>query len=626
MKKFLLFLFAAGIAVSAVAEKPAFVHKRMSQTAPYVKTYIADQDLSSQVPVFFQSNNRSVLDDPSTMMSKYDLQSNASSGQQRIYLWPDGNICVGETWSQQDASYSDRGTGYNFYDGNAWDPLPTARQESIRTGWPSIQPWGANGECLIAHQSGTTPLVFATRATKGTGAWTESFLPVPTGAAGMLWPRMVTNGPDHTYMHVIALTSPTGNGGTVYNGMDGALLYIRSLDGGATWGEWQQLDGTTSSEYISMPADSYVWAQPLGDVLAFSIGDSWQDQFIMKSMDNGNTWTKTIVWPCPYNFWAGGDSVERYYCPDGTMALALDMDGKAHLAFGLQQASGDVSGGKYWVPYTDGLIYWNEYMPPFPEVLDPQTLWDDGNYIGWVLDTMVFYPTNQLLAHYYCSMTSNPGITIDEDNNMFVIWSGVTPLLDPDNFYLRHIYNRTAKIYPDHNVMWHDSLIDITSDFLQYNWTECYYPDIAQNSDDNIYVAFMADDLAGSFVKGVNIAGYSGQTSVTENNFIVIAREKTDLFVGTGDKKEIKSLFTVAKNYPNPVNGQTNINFNIQKPGTALLTITNVAGQKLITMEKTNLTAGTHRFTVDCSQLASGIYFYTVTFNNESITNKMIVE
>lgn len=136
----------------------------------------------------------------------------------------------------------------------------------------------------------------------------------------------------------------------------------------------------------------------------------------------------------------------------------------------------------------------------------------------------------------------------------------------------------------------------------------------------------MADDLAGSYVKGVNISGYSGQTSVTDNNILVLTRSKSDLFTGTGDKKDVKPSFSVSKNYPNPVVDLTNINFNIQKPGTVILDVTNLTGQKIISMEKTNLTAGTYRFTIDGSQLAPGIYFYTVKFNNELITNKMIVE
>jgi hypothetical protein len=626
MKKFLLFLIAAGMTVSAISQKPAFMHKRMDQKAPYVKTNIADQVPAVQPANPYVSNRSVLADDPITCMTKYDLQSNGSSGQQRIYMWPDGKICTGATWSQQETGYTDRGTGYNFFDGTAWMPMPTARQESLRTGWPSLQPLGATGECLMAHQSATTPLIFLKRATRGTGAWTESFLPIPAPAVGMLWPRMVTNGPDHNYIHVIALTSPTGNGGVVYNGMDGALLYTKSMDAGATWSNWIQLDGMTSAEFINISADQYSWAQPMGDIIAFTVGDSWQDQILMKSLDNGTTWTKTVIWPCPYTFWTGGDSVARYYCPDGTSSIALDQQGMAHITFGLQQGSGDVAGGKYWVPYTDGLIYWNEYMSPFPEVLDPQTLYDNGNYIGWVKDTMVFYPTDQLLAHYYCSMTSNSGMVIDENNDMFVIWSGVTPLLDPDNYYLRHIYNRTAKIHPDHSVTWQDSLTDVTSDFLQYNWTECYFPDVAANSDDRIHILFMADDLAGSYVKGATIAGYSGQTSVSENNMIVISPLKTDLYVGTGDKKDAKPSFAVAQNYPNPVTGLTNVNFNIQKPGNAILEVTNLMGQKLLSMEKANLSAGTYRFVIDGSQLAAGIYFYTVKFNNESITNKMVVE
>jgi hypothetical protein len=221
-------------------------------------------------------------------------------------------------------------------------------------------------------------------------------------------------------------------------------------------------------------------------------------------------------------------------------------------------------------------------------------------------------------------MTSNPAITIDNDNKMFVIWAGVTPLLDPDNYYLRHIYVRPSHIYPDHNVYW-DTLTDLTSDFLQYNWTECMYPDIAANSDDNIYVLFQADDLAGSYVKGLNISGYSGQTSVTENNMIFLKWEKpTEPW--SVDKKDLKPSFSVSQNYPNPVNDLTTVGINITKPGNATLEVTNLMGQKLISMGKSNLTPGNHYFVVDGSQLVSGVYFYSVKFNNESITHKMIVE
>ena len=62
------------------------------------------------------------------------------------------------------------------------------------------------------------------------------------------------------------------------------------------------------------------------------------------------------------------------------------------------------------------------------------------------------------------------------------------------------------------------------------------------------------------------------------------------------------------------------------KHGNAVLEVTNLAGQKLITMEKTVPASGNYRFIIDTSKLVPGVYFYTVRFNNESITNKMIVE
>lgn len=625
MKKLLLFFLAAGFTMGAIAQKPAFMHKANDKKAPYVKTSIADQVPMLNPPNVYVSS-KSVLDDPTTSITKYDLQTNGSSGQQRIYFWPDGKMAATATWSQQSSGYTDRGTGYNFYNGSTWGAQPTARTETMRTGWPSIQPWGANGEIMIAHQSATLQLVVSKRATRGTGAWSESTLPAPVGASSMLWPRLVTNGTDHNNVHVIALTAPTGNGGTVYNGMDGALLYTRSLDGGATWSGWVQLDGMTSTDYLSFTADIYSWAQPVGNTIAFTAGDSWQDQLLMKSTDNGVTWTKTVIWPCPYNFWAGGDSVPTFFCPDGTSSIALDQQGTAHVVFGLQRGSGDVAGGKYWVPYTDGVIYWNEHLPTFPAVLDPTTLYDNGNYIGWVKDTNVFYPTTQKLAAYYSSMTSNSGITIDASNNMFVVWAGVTPLLDVENCYLRHIFERTASIKANQTVVWQDSLTDITSDFIQYNWTECMFPDIAGNSDSKIYVLFMADDLAGSFVKGATITGYVGQTSVTDNSMIVASPLKTSLYVGVDDQRPAKPSFSVSKNYPNPVTAQTTVNVNIQKQGSVTLEVSSLMGQKLISMEKSNLTAGSYRFVIDASQLASGVYFYTVKYNNESITNKMIVE
>jgi len=64
--------------------------------------------------------------------------------------------------------------------------------------------------------------------------------------------------------------------------MDGALVYSRSTDAGATWDiENALLDGMTSDEYFAFASDDYTWAEPKGDVVAFVVGSSWQDMFLM---------------------------------------------------------------------------------------------------------------------------------------------------------------------------------------------------------------------------------------------------------------------------------------------------------------------------------------------------------
>ena len=82
--------------------------------------------------------------------TEYDLQSNASLDH-RIYLFDDGTMAAVWTRGWETGAYPDRGTGYNFHDGSGWGPSPTARVEPERTGWPSIAPYGENGEIICAH-------------------------------------------------------------------------------------------------------------------------------------------------------------------------------------------------------------------------------------------------------------------------------------------------------------------------------------------------------------------------------------------------------------------------------------------------------------------------------------------
>ena len=77
-------------------------------------------------------NSKSNMTEVVIGTSTYDLQTNASV-QNRIVVHNDGTISAGWTMSAEfNTTYSDRGTGYNFFDGGSWGSNPTMRLEDSR--------------------------------------------------------------------------------------------------------------------------------------------------------------------------------------------------------------------------------------------------------------------------------------------------------------------------------------------------------------------------------------------------------------------------------------------------------------------------------------------------------------
>ncbi len=604
---------AVSISVAALAQLRPVFPKVKKDFKVLRSTAVKGDETIGTKPGYTTAFTKSVMDDPSTMVTRYDLQTN-SSNQTRMYYYPDGTMAATANWSKTD-TYGDRGTGYNYFNGTAWGAQPTARIENSKAGWPSYARWGANGEVVVSHHN-SLGLIVSTRPVKGTGAWTQTILGGPAGAEDISWPRVVTNGPNNTYIHIICVTYVT------YQGLTNALLYYRSLDGGATWETQHRIiDGTTSADYLTFAADTYTFAEPKGNTLAFVVGDSWTDQFLMKSTDNGTNWTKTIIWPCPYNKWAGPDTTGTFWSPDGASAIVLDNSGKAHITFGLQRASGDATGAKFWVPFTDGLVYWNEDMPEMPFDINPDTLYAHGNYIGWVQDTNVFYAGTGELAHYYVSMSSFPTMVIDDQNQMFVVWSSVTNYRDLNNFMLRHIYARASS---DLGQSWHDTIADLTTG-LVYNFTECVYPSASPTSSNSkIYLVFQGDPEAGVYLKGSS--GAQGQQDITNNDIIFLSPSKDQIIIVGNQEKTMQPTFYVSQNSPNPFHGMTTVNVKLERPAALSMEVFNVSGQKVMDISKGTMPAGAYQFVVDGSSLMAGVYFYTVKANNEAVTKKMIVQ
>ena len=161
MKKLLLISLALAVcAVTFGQNKTASELRNMAVKAKI--TASPDPYMQGDAETVIPVKQKSIMGEVGLMETEYDLQTNACLSN-RMIRFDDGTMAMVCTRGYGD--YTDRGTGYNYFDGSSWGDMPTERIEDERTGWPTIAPWGPNGEVLISH-NGLNILVHS-RETKG---------------------------------------------------------------------------------------------------------------------------------------------------------------------------------------------------------------------------------------------------------------------------------------------------------------------------------------------------------------------------------------------------------------------------------------------------------------------------
>lgn len=81
----------------------------------------------------------------------------------------------------------------------------------------------------------------------------------------------------------------------------------------------------------------------------------------------------------------------------------------------------------------------------------------------------------------------------------------------------------------------------------------------------------------------------------------------------------------LARNYPNPFNPTTRIEFSINSTENVRLDVFDSIGRRVETLLNRQLNEGFHFVDFDGSALASGVYFYRITTKYQTITQKMLL-
>jgi len=99
-----------------------------------------------------------------------------------------------------------------------------------------------------------------------------------------------------------------------------------------------------------------------------------------------------------------------------------------------------------------------------------------------------------------------------------------------------------------------------------------------------------------------------------------------DFISNPGFKSSIDNKVSVSQNRPNPFNGNTQIDINLDKAANVSVEVINITGQTVYSMSLGRKASGTHTVNLNSDNLSSGIYFYTVTAGTSQVTKKMIVK
>jgi len=555
----------------------------------------------------------------------YQLQTN-SSVRNGLFKNKDGSVSAAWVFSNDPSGiFADRGTGYAYNNGSAWTVLnPTARIEGAlayeRTGWPSVAITKGNQEAIIAHNTGVNNLDFMNRPAKGTGSWTQDTITLKSPAQdGNWWPRMVPGNTDSNTLHVISVTAPAagGFGGKEYLNQSPALTYCRSQDGGATWDIKHTVNPliNNAAGFSGFGGDSYA-IDARGTTVAYVAGNQTSDLVLIKSTDNGTTWTKTTILSFPVKNFTGqallkeGSGVaDTVNTSDGSYAILLDKNNKAHVWYGNMFVSNPTtndSGAYDYYPGTAGLMYWTEGMAT--DSVKIIESWMDYAGSGSLNLPSANFGT------YNVSLTSHPSAGMDSSGNIFLAYDGIIQgTNDGTNKALRNIYVTGSK---DGGKSWMLAYRPDSDDGF-----EQVYPSVARYVNSCMSLTYQEDYAAGHGIGTGNpdASSNAGVQATIYYNCIPVSS------VILGVKENTTPVLSV-NNYPNPFSGVTNVDVNLQKPAVIRVDVYNTVGQSVLPTKTLSLNSGLQTFTLDGSNLKAGLYFYCIRTTEGSVTRKMIVQ
>jgi hypothetical protein len=641
MRKLILVSLALCIGCIAIAQKPFNVPAQLLSKPEKMM-----QDLKGdEMPVIINESNPFLTTSTSRDLGTkigityYDLQSNANNGN-RMTVFANGTIAAVWTMAPT-AVFTVRGSGFNQSSngGTTWLPDPTATIEgTVRTGWPNIGK-ESNGTIVdVSHADYTGNIC---RSTDNGVNWEN--ITIGSTQLELSWPRMVTNG---NTIHIIFNTKTN----VPFQGfLQGALVYMRSTDNGDNWTDPIIPTGLDTSNYAaSSPfTDGYSIANK-GDTIVIAYGDIFRTPCLVKSTNNGQTWSYKEILHLPIKkfdtegtkiYDINGDSQEdNCYGNDGCNFVILDKFGKAHVFFGRMNGTDDGAGAGYnYYPYTDGLYYWNEDMGTIQYQYRWTMIGSTNTYEG-IPDTVNFpiitevydidhsgqieFPDNGSnipFGPYYCSLSSQPNAVVLPDGTIYLYYSSIVENTDgtvgSEHRAFRNVWMVKKGSGQTSNFTWSTPIRIAEDDFTEQVWP-CVAPTVTGTAPNfKAHLWYQGDGYPGN-----SLQPSSGNPHPIVENTIYYK----NLSVVPEGFSELSNGKSAPVIYPNPASNNVTVSYKLASSANITLRIYNFIGQQIIQTTQNNA-IGDVNVTLNIETLPQGIYFIKSDIGEQTYTNKLVI-
>lgn len=363
----------------------------------------------------------------------------------------------------------------------------------------------------------------------------------------------------------------------------------------------------------------------------FIVGDSGR---ILRTKNGGSNWfihstpttdtlTKIIFTSNDTGYIFGRNSIAYKTINGGENWVTLNFGITLSADYGnfINSNTGFVSGStKYFLRTTDGGMTWDQIF--LNNTSNINSIFFLNANTGWITTRKIFGSNDSIYYGLYKTVNSGASWSLVRyRDNGNTAWFENVYFFDTLKGYMAYNAGVKDNMYytqtTDGGLSWSELLLGPNSSYNFYfindqtGWASGGKMTITKTTDGGN--SWVRTPGGGTFCIFEDVFFVNTMTGYTVGCNYIYKSTTGGVLTGFSQSEEILSAdFLLSQNYPNPFNPVTSIEYNLSKAGAVEIKIYDASGKIIVVLVNENLQSGKYTVKFDGTDLASGIYIYSL--------------